>query len=118
MDMYPPTGDCPNDSWLKFKLILSKTNYFWAGHVRMVIPMYIPIRVAFMIQSPCIDAKLGGFGGSSPSPSDTMTPRNRSFYIQVPTGLNDRPAPLLIALHAQGFEADSPGPSKSGVKSE
>lgn len=31
---------------------------------------------------------------------------NRSFYIQVPTGLN-RPAPLLIALHAQGFEADS-----------
>ncbi|CAL1155053.1 unnamed protein product [Cladocopium goreaui] len=32
---------------------------------------------------------------------------NRSFYIQVPTGLNDRPAPLLIALHAQGFEADS-----------
>ena len=33
-------------------------------------------------------------------------PRNRSFYIQVPKNLG-RAAPLLIALHAQGFTADS-----------
>lgn len=39
-------------------------------------------------------------------PWDTA-PRNRSFYVQVPTGLGARPAPLLIALHAQGFQADS-----------
>lgn len=32
---------------------------------------------------------------------------NRSFYMQIPKDLGDQPVPLLIALHAQGFQADS-----------
>ena len=99
-------------------IILKKPSYFLTGQVWMLIPIYIPIRVKhLMMKSPfgspfrCSNAS-GGLGGSL-SPWTSL--RNRSFYIQVPTGLN-RPAPLLIALHAQGFEADSPGPSKSGIR--
>ena len=32
---------------------------------------------------------------------------NRSFYLQVPQDLGQRAAPVLIGLHAQGFQADS-----------
>eukprot|EP00438_Fugacium_kawagutii_P005292 Skav213857 [mRNA] locus=scaffold2366:208492:218366:- [translate_table: standard] len=45
--------------------------------------------------------------GTDPVRKAQRLERNRSFYVQVPTGLGARPAPLLIALHAQGFQADS-----------
>ena len=50
-----------------------------------------------------------GFEGWVPLTIMDFTPVNRSFYVQLPknVGTSWRPAPLLIALHSQGDQADS-----------
>ena len=51
-----------------------------------------------------------GFEGWVPLTIMDFTPVNRSFYVQLPKGVGTsrwRPAPLLIALHSQGDQADS-----------
>mmetsp|Transcript_146575 Transcript_146575/g.207886 ORF Transcript_146575/g.207886 Transcript_146575/m.207886 type:complete len:395 (-) Transcript_146575:177-1361(-) len=51
-----------------------------------------------------------GFEGWVPLTIMDFTPVNRSFYVQLPKNVGTsrwHPAPLLIALHSQGDQADS-----------